>query len=240
MTRYITIPTDTGSFCTYIARPDRREAPAVVVLHEAFGVNADMRQTCDELAAQGCIALCPDLYWRLKPGVDLDVTTNAGWEEAQALYHAFDRDAAVGDIAATVRAAAGLQGATGKVGLLGFCLGGLMAFLATARSSVDVAVAYHGAETETYLDEAPGISAPFLMHLAEEDEFIPKEGQARIKAALAGRPNIEIHSYPGCAHAFARHQRPALRRERRGNGQRSQLAIPAPSSEFERHLGAPL
>jgi carboxymethylenebutenolidase len=133
------------------------------------------------------------------------VTSDAAWREAQAFYHAFDRDVAVGDIAATVRAAADLKGATGKVGLLGFCLGGLMAFLATARSSVDAAVAYHGAETETYLDEAPGIAAPFLMHLAEEDEFISKEAQVRIKAALAGRPNVEIHSYPGCAHAFARH-----------------------------------
>lgn len=205
MTGYITIPTDAGSLRAYIARPDGREAPAVVVLHEAFGVNADMRQTCDELAAQGFLALCPDLYWRLKPGVDLDVTSDAAWQEAQALYRAFDRNVAVGDIAATVRAAASLEGASGKVGLLGFCLGGLMAFLAAARSPVDAAVAYHGAETDSYLDEAPGITVPLLMHLAEEDEFIPNEAQARIKAALAGRPNIQIHSYPGCAHAFARH-----------------------------------
>lgn len=205
MTGYIAIPTGAGSFRAYIARPDGHEAPAVVVLHEAFGVNADMRQTCDELAAQGFMALCPDLYWRLKPGVDLDVTSDAAWQEAQAFYHAFDRNVAVGDIAATVRAAATLEGASGKVGLLGFCLGGLMAFLTAARSPVDAAVAYHGAETDSYLDEASGITAPLLMHLAEEDEFIPKEAQARIKGALAGRANIEIHSYPGCAHAFARH-----------------------------------
>jgi carboxymethylenebutenolidase len=133
------------------------------------------------------------------------VTTDAAWQKAQGFYHAFDRDMAVGDIAATVRAAAGLQGASGKVGLLGFCLGGLMAFLAAARTPIDAAVAYHGAETETYLYEAPEIVAPFLMHLADEDEFIPQAAQAQIKAALAGRPNIEIHSYPGCAHAFARH-----------------------------------
>jgi carboxymethylenebutenolidase len=205
MSSTITIATDVGRFNAYIARPDRLPAPAVVVLHEAFGVNTDMRQTCDELAARGFIALCPDLYWRLEPGVDLDVTTDADWQKAQALYREFDRNTAVGDIVATAHAAATLEGSSGKIGLLGFCLGGLMAFLTAARAPVDAAVAYHGAETDTYLGEAPGIRAPLLMHLAEEDEFISKPVQARIKAALAGRSNIEICSYPGCAHAFARH-----------------------------------
>ncbi|MBC9032897.1 dienelactone hydrolase family protein [Sphingomonas sp. JC676] len=205
MPSQISIQTDDGAFDAYIARPDQPMAPAVVVLHEAFGVNADMRQTCNELAAQGFVALCPDLYWRLEPGVDLNVTTDADWQKAQKLYAAFDRDTAVHDIAATVRAASALEGTTGKVGLLGFCLGGLMTFLTAARERIDAAVAYHGAETDKYLDEACRISAPMLMHLAEEDEFIPKAAQAQIKATLAGRPNVEIYSYPGCAHAFARH-----------------------------------
>jgi carboxymethylenebutenolidase len=205
MSHPITIRTEDGAFNAYIARPDRPVAPVVVVLHEAFGVNADMRQTCHDLAAQGFIALCPDLYWRIEPGVDLDVRSDVDWQKAQKLYAAFDRDKAVGDIAGTVRAAGVLDGASGKVGLLGFCLGGLMAFLTAARERIDVAVAYHGAETEKYLGEAPQISAPLLMHLAEEDEFIPKTAQAQIKAALADRPGIEIYSYPGCSHAFARH-----------------------------------
>src|ERR1700754_1167409 len=151
MPSYIDIPTDGGSFKAYIARPDRPTAPVVVVLHEAFGVNADMRQTCDELAAHGFIALCPDLYWRLEPGVDLGVTSDAEWQKAVALYTAFDRDAGVGDIAATVRVAGALDGASGKVGLLGFCLGGLMTFLTAARQQIDAAVAYHGADTDKYL-----------------------------------------------------------------------------------------
>lgn len=205
MSDSIAIRTDDGAFSAYVARPDRPTAPVVVVLHEAFGVNADMRQTCHELAAQGFIALCPDLYWRIEPGVDLDVRSDADWQKAQKLYGAFDRDKAVGDIAATVRAASMVDGASGKVGLLGFCLGGLMTFLTAARERIDVAVAYHGAETDRYLDEAPRISAPLLMHLAEEDEFIPKTAQAQIIAALSGRPGIEVYSYPGCGHAFARH-----------------------------------
>ena len=88
---------------------------------------------------------------------------------------------------------------------MGFCLGGLMAFLTAAREQIDAAVAYHGGETEKYLDEAGKITAPMLMHLAEEDESISKDAQAKIKAALSGKPNIEIYSYPGCNHAFARH-----------------------------------
>jgi carboxymethylenebutenolidase len=205
MSNHITVRTEESAFSAYIARPSQPVAPVVVVLHEAFGVNADMRQTCHELAVRGFIALCPDLYWRLEPGIDLDVTSDADWQKAQLLYGAFDRNTAVRDIAATMHAAGVLEGASGKVGLLGFCLGALMTFLTAARESVDVAVAYHGAETEKYLDEAPGISAPMLMHLAEEDEFIPKTAQAQIKTALASHPEIEIYSYPGCSHAFARH-----------------------------------
>jgi len=205
MSSHLTIRTADGAFDAYVARPDQPLAPAVVVLHEAFGVNADMRQTCSELAAQGFVALCPDLYWRLEPGVDLNVTTDADWQKAMKLYAAFDRDTAVHDIAAAVRAASTLEGTTGKVGLLGFCLGGLMTFITSAREPIDVAVAYHGAETDSYLGEASGISAPMLMHLAEEDEFISKAAQALIKDTLAKKPNVEIHSYAGCAHAFARH-----------------------------------
>jgi carboxymethylenebutenolidase len=88
---------------------------------------------------------------------------------------------------------------------MGFCLGGLMSFLTAAREKIDAAVAYHGGETEKYLDEADKITAPMLMHLAEEDEFISKEAQTKIKAALSKKPNVKIYSYPGCNHAFARH-----------------------------------
>jgi carboxymethylenebutenolidase len=110
----------------------------------------------------------------------------------------------VADVAAVVRTARRLVGPSGKVGLLGFCLGGLMAFIEAERERVDAAVAYHGAETEMHLEEAAGITAPFLMHLAEEDEFISKAAQTAIKSALPAMPNVEVFSYPGCNHAFAR------------------------------------
>jgi carboxymethylenebutenolidase len=205
MGEYIQIAGRDGAFRAYVARPMIRPAPAVVVLHEVFGVNADMRQTCDELAAKGFIAVSPDLFWRQEPGVDLGVRSESDWQKGVALYTAYDRDLGVKDVADTMKAAAALDGSSGKVGVMGFCLGGLLTFLTAARQSVDAAVAYHGGDTESYLDEAPSIGSPMLMHLGELDEFIPPDAQARIKAALAGKPNVEIHSYPGCYHAFARH-----------------------------------
>jgi carboxymethylenebutenolidase len=188
-----------------VARPKTLPAPAVVVLQEIFGVNMDMRETCDELAARGFIAVCPDLFWRQEPGLDLNHWSDAEWKKGLALYAVYDRDKGVRDIVDTAHAAGRLEGASGKVGVMGFCLGGLMTFLTAAREKIDAAVAYHGGETEKYLDEADKITAPMLMHLAEEDEFISKEAQTKIKAALSNKPNVEIYSYPGCNHAFARH-----------------------------------
>jgi len=205
MTNRITIEGRDGAFDAYIAWPKALPTPAVVVLHEVFGVNADIRKTCDELAEQGFIAVAPDLFWRQEPGVDLNHWSEAEWKEGLALYAAYDRDKGVYDILDTAHTAGKLDGVSSKVGVMGFCLGGLMAFLTAARGPIDAAVAYHGADTEKYLDEGGKITAPMLMHLAEEDEFIPKEAQAKIKAALSGRPNVEIYSYPGCNHAFARH-----------------------------------
>ena len=186
MSEYITIHTRSGAFRAYLARPKLASAPSVVVLHEVFGVNDDMRQTCDELAAAGFIAVCPDLFWRQAPGVDLSVTSSADWNVGLALYTAYDRNAGIVDVVETLRVAALLDGASGKVATVGYCLGGLMAFLTAARSKVDAAVAYHGGDTEKYLGEADAIRAPMLMHLADEDEFISKAAQGDIKAARHG------------------------------------------------------
>jgi carboxymethylenebutenolidase len=143
-----------GAFVAYIVRPKALPAPVVVVLQELFGVNADIRKTCDELAEQGFIAVAPDLFWRQEPGVDLNHWSDAEWKKGLALYAAYDRNKGVLDIVDTAHAAGELDGASGKVGVMGFCLGGLMAFLAAARAKIDAPVAYHGGDTEKYLDEA--------------------------------------------------------------------------------------
>jgi carboxymethylenebutenolidase len=168
------------------------------------GVNADIRKHCDELAGLGFIAVAPDLFWRQEPGVDLDVRSEPDWQHGLRLYQAYDRDAGVRDIKDTVTTTAELPECTGKVAVLGYCLGALMAFLTAVRSEVDAAVACHGGDTERYLDEVGSLHWPLLMHLGEEDEFISKPAQEEIKAALAGKPNVAVYSYPGQRHAFSR------------------------------------
>lgn len=205
MSQTINIQTEGGEFSAYVVKPARTPAPAVVVLHEVFGVNNDIRLTCHELADAGFIAIAPELFWRQERGVDLGSWSEAEWKKGLALYTAYDRDTGVRDVIATVRAARQIEGATGRVGVMGFCLGGLMTYLTVARHDLDTAVAYHGGDTESYLNEAQAITGPLLMHLAEEDEYISKEAQARIKMALASVPSTTICSYPGQNHAFARH-----------------------------------
>jgi carboxymethylenebutenolidase len=206
MTNQVTVQGKGGTFAAYIARPKTSPAPAVVVLQELFGVNADIRKHCDELAEQGYLVVAPDLFWRQEPGVDLNVTSQADWDHGLRLYQAYDRDAGVTDIKDTIDAVRSLPECNGRVGLLGYCMGALMVFLTAVRiDRIDAAVWYHGADTEKYLGELDGLHAPILMHLAEEDEFISKAAQAEIKAALAKKPNATVYSYPGQSHAFSRH-----------------------------------
>src|ERR1700724_76513 len=176
-----------GTFVAYIARPEELPAPAVIVLQELFGVNADIREKCDELAEQGFIAVAPDLFWRQEPGVDLSVTSEPDWQHGLRLYQAYDRDAGARDVKDTANVVAKLPDCTGKVAVLGYCLGAMMTYLTAVRYRVDAAVAYHGGDTEKYLNEIDGFDAPLLMHLAEEDEFISKSAQAEIKTALASK-----------------------------------------------------
>jgi carboxymethylenebutenolidase len=206
MKDHITIEGHDGAFAAYIARPKALPAPAVVVLQELFGVNADIRKTCDELAEQGLITVAPDLFWRQEPGVELNVTSEADWQHGLRLYQAYERDAGAKDVKDTIDAVRSLPEYNGKVAILGYCLGALMVFLTAVRyDGFDAAVAYHGGNTEKYLGELDGLTAPLLMHLAEEDEFISKAAQAEIKAALAKKPHTTVYSYPGQNHAFSRH-----------------------------------
>jgi carboxymethylenebutenolidase len=204
MKDHITVKGHDGTFTAYIARPEELPAPAVIVLQELFGVNADIREKCDELAEQGFIAVAPDLFWRHEPGVDLSVRSEPDWQHGLRLYQAYDRDAGVRDIEDTADTVVKMPECTGKIAVLGYCLGALMTFLTAVRYRVDAAVAYHGGDTETYLGEVDGLHAALLMHLGEEDEFISKPAQAQIKAALARKPNATVYSYPDQWHAFTR------------------------------------
>ena len=200
----ITIKTSDGSFSAYVARPAQVKAAAVVVIQEIFGVNAVMRDITDGLAAQGYLAVCPDLFWRIEPGIDITDKSEAEWKRAFELFNAFDVDKGVGDIAATIAQVRKDPGCNGKVGDVGFCLGGLLAFLSATRTDADASVSYYGVGVEGRTSEAAALKGPVLMHIADEDGFVPKAAQAQIIAALKDNPKVTLHTYPGRDHAFAR------------------------------------
>ena len=204
MSETTTISTPGGAFSAYVARPKADKAPAVVVIQEIFGVNAVMRGITDQFAAAGYLAICPDLFWRIEPGIDITDRSEAEWKRAFELYNAFDVDSGVGDIAATIAHMRGDSGCTGKVGAVGFCLGGLLAYLTATRTDADAAVAYYGVGIDRYTAEADRLAAPLLLHIAQEDQFVPKEAQALILSALKNHPQVEAYQYPGQDHAFAR------------------------------------
>ena len=231
MNERITIDTPDGSFGAYVARPVSTPAATIVVLQEIFGINADMRSHCDQLAAQGYIAVCPDLFWRLEPGVELTDRSEAEWARAMALYKAFDVEAGVRDIGATMAAARTLEGASGKLGLMGFCAGGLLTFLAAARIGADAAVAYYGGGTNRYLDQFKGFTTPLTIHLAQEDAYIPKAEQEAIIAASADLAHVQVFTYPGQDHAFARVHGMHY------NAAAAELASERSERFFARHLG---
>lgn len=201
----IRIPTKTGeSFAAYLAVPAQTPAPAIIVIQEIFGVNADVRAKCDEYAAQGYLAIAPDLFWRLEPDVQLTDKTEEEWKKAFDLLNRFDLDEGVNDIRATHHTIKGHAHCTGKVGVVGFCLGGRLAYMTAARSSVECAVGYYGIKLETMLDEADHFIHPVLLHIAEEDEYVPPAAQEEIRDALKDNPHVTIYSYPGMKHAFTR------------------------------------
>jgi carboxymethylenebutenolidase len=199
-----TITTSDGSFSAYLARPAQSPSAAVVVIQEIFGVNAVMREITDGLAGQGFLAICPDLFWRIEPGIQLTDHSDAEWKRAFDLFNAFNVDNGVKDIASTIASIRHDPACTGKVGAVGFCLGGLLAYLTATRTDVDASVAYYGVGIDSRLGEAASLQRPLLMHIAEEDGFVPKEAQAQIVGALKSNPLAEIHTYPGRDHAFAR------------------------------------
>ncbi len=193
-----------GKFSGYLASPGGGRGPGIVVLQEIFGVNRVMREITDALADEGYVALCPDLFWRQHPGIELDDRSEEDWERAFELYKGFDVDLGIKDIAASLAALRALDGVSGRIGAVGYCLGGLLAYLTACRTNVDAAVGYYGVGIDGHLGEAASISGHLLLHIAEEDGFVDKAAQARLHAALDPHPRVTIHDYPGVDHAFAR------------------------------------
>src|SRR5687768_16383556 len=171
----INIETEGGDFSAYVARPTAAKAPAVVVIQEIFGVNKVMRDITDGLAAQGYLAICPDLFWRIEPGIDITDQSEAEWKRAFELYTAFDVELGVKDIASTIDAARSDPRSNGKVGAVGYCLGGLLAYLTATRTDSDASVSYYGVGLVNFLAENDKLKNPLMLHIAAEDQFVPKD-----------------------------------------------------------------
>ena len=193
---------DGGEFMGYLSAPASGTGPGVVVIQEIFGVNAVMRGISDRIAEAGYMALSPDLFWRQEPGIQITDQTEEEWARAFELFQGFDLEMGVQDLDSTIEHLRGIEGCTGKVGSVGFCLGGRLAFLTATRTRADAAVGYYGVALNEHTGET--INAPVMLHIAEEDEFVPKEQQAEVHAALAGNPKVTLHDYAGQGHAFAR------------------------------------
>jgi carboxymethylenebutenolidase len=192
-----------GEFTAYRATPARTPKAAIVVIQEIFGVNAGIRRKCDTLAEAGYLAIAPDLFWRLEPGIELDPDIKPEFDRALELMGKFDQDKGIADIEASIRAVRSELGDDAKVGVVGYCLGGRLAFMTAARTDVDASVGYYGVGIDGLLGEKHAIAHPVLLHVPEEDHFVDKDAQAAMHAGLDDHPKVTIYDYAGEDHGFA-------------------------------------
>lgn len=193
-----------GSFSGYLALPASGRGPGVVIGQEIFGINANMRAVADLYAEEGYVALVPDLFWRLEPGIELGYSEQ-DFAKAIELFQRLDVDKAVEDIDAGFTALRGLpEVEDAGLGYVGFCMGGKLAYLTATRTEAACSVGYYGMGIDQYLDEADNIKGRLVLHFAEQDGYCDADTRARISEALAGRSGIELYTYPGVDHAFAR------------------------------------
>lgn len=195
---------DGGEFDGYLSLPASGHGPGIVVLQEIFGVNKFVRDVADWYAARGFVALCPDLFWRQERGVELTDQNEADWQKAFALYTGLDEAKAVDDSAAAVDFLRTHSSCNGRVGAVGFCLGGNLAYLLSVRYKLDCAVGYYGVSIEKSLDEAVNLGSPLMLHLATKDKFCPPEAQAQIHQTIDSNPLVTLHTYAEQDHAFGR------------------------------------
>src|SRR5262245_10846067 len=194
---------DGGEFAAWLALPARTPAPGLVLLPEVFNTNPHIRSVADGYAAEGFVVLAPDVYWRQEPAC-YAAYTDEGRAKVQALRARLDTDQFakdLGDVVASLRAR---KDCTGKVGVMGFCLGGKFTYLAATRLPVEGAVSYYGVQIDQHLDEAGKRTCPILMHFASDDPHVPQQTVAAIQARMGGSQGVDIHVYPGTEHGFNR------------------------------------
>jgi carboxymethylenebutenolidase len=220
-----------GSFSAYLAAPSTQPRAGIVLIQEILGVNHNMRQTADDYAKEGYLVLVPDLYWRLEPGVQLDPEDKDDWAKAFELLKAFDVDSGVEDLKASLSFLRQYPSSTGKVGSVGFCLGGKLAYFMATRTDADANVSYYGVEIDKNLAEATKIHKPLLMHMGANDEYVSPSAQASIQQGLKDNPLVTIYRYEGVTHGFSRVGSSAYRK------QAAQLARDRTLAFLKQHLG---
>lgn len=220
-----------GRFNAWLAEPEGMPRGAIVVIQEIFGVNPGIRAKCDHWASQGYLGLAPDLFWRIQEGVELDPDVPAQFQEALGLMQKLNQDKAIADIEACIRDARSRLPEGGRVGCVGYCLGGRLAFMAAARTDVDASVGYYGVGLEGLLGEQHAIAHPLLLHIAGADHFVTPDKQALIHEGLDDHPKVTLHDYPGEDHGFATES------GQRRSEAAAQLADSRTEAFFAEHVG---
>lgn len=201
----ITIDAGDGSgFTAYLANRQKVRGPGLLLIQEIFGVNQTMRELADDLSLNGYVVVCPDIFWRLSPGIELDPDKPDDRETALGYLAAFDVDRGVEDLKATLSQMRRMDEIDGKVGVVGYCLGGKLSYLMMTRSNADAGVSYYAVGLEKNLETAFAITKPYMAHMAGKDRFVPPPAQDAIREAFARNPNISLNLFEAQEHAFAR------------------------------------
>jgi len=229
-TTSVTTLSGDASFGAYVARPTGTAKAAVVVIQEIFGVNEGIRRKCDALAASGYLAFAPDLFWRMEPGIELDPDVPDQLQQAFGLFGKFNQDDGIKDIEATIKTARAVLGPDGKVGCVGYCLGGRLAFMAACRTDGDAFVGYYGVGIDGLLGEQHAIGKPVLLHIPTADHFVGPDVQKAMHDGLADNRHVTLHDYDGLDHGFAAQM--GQRRDEAG----AQLADSRTAAFFAEHL----
>lgn len=203
---------DNQKYNGYLAMPPAGKGPGLVLIQEVFGVNSHIRDVADLYAMEGFVVLAPDVFFRIKPGIELGYSQKE-LDEALGYMQKMDLVQTVSDLSDAAKALRSLPEVTGKVGAAGYCFGGLLAYLLAANKVIDAGVAYYGGGIDRNLDKASGISCPLLMHFAEKDKFITMSIVETIKQTIQPKHNIDIYVYPGVDHGFNCDQRSAYDRK---------------------------
>lgn len=190
------------TFGAYVARPEGTPRAAIVVIQEIFGVNPGIRRKCDRLAEAGYLAVAPDLFWRLEPNVELDPDVESEFQRALDLMGKFNQDQGIRDIEAAIHWIRRSEG-VGKVGAVGYCLGGRLAYMTAARTDIDASVGYYGVGIDGLLGEKHAIANPLMLHIPTEDGFVDKATQKAMHDGLDDHPKVTLHDYEGLDHGFA-------------------------------------